>query len=250
MSHSDFDFLDLADGKTDIFIVLPGSRLSTYGRFLRLLLTIAITAVSRFETKPQYPVYFLLEEMGALGKLDVVENAFGLMAGYGIQFHGVTQDFNQLLDLYGPRWQTFVANSGAVQCFGTRDLMTAEYMSKLCGVATMESLSQISADHRSTLLGNPNFLSQQDRLSQRPLITPDEIMTMHPTTQLLALANANPVVCFKDAYFLNKLYRDRRGRPLFDQHPHYQDQSLPPAYDFTNPNIDIGKILARYITIG
>jgi type IV secretion system protein VirD4 len=250
LSRSSFDFLDLMDGKTEIYIVLPGSRLSTYGRFLRLLLTIAITAVSRFENKPQHPVYFLLEEMGALGKLDIVENAYGLMAGYGIQLHGVTQDFNQLFDLYGRRWQTFVANSGVIQCFGTRDLMTAEYISKLCGISTVENISRISTEQRALLLGNPSYLSREDQRHQRALITPDEVMTMHPTTQLLVLANANPVACYKDAYMLNQRYRDRKGQPLFGAHPHFKDQPLARAYDFTNPKIDIGKILARYITIG
>lgn len=250
LSHSDFDFRDIEDGTTDIYLVLPAGRLSTYSRWLRLLLTVAITAASRFKRKPEPPVYFLLEEMGALGRLDVIENAYGLMAGYGMLLHAIVQDFNQLSDLYQSRWQTFIANSGVIQCFGTRDLMTAEYVSKLCGVGTVESLSLETVEERANLFGDPHYLSRNDLVQARALITPDEVMTMHPAAQLLILAHANPVNAYKTAYFLDRRYRDRNGLPFFDAHPHYADRPLPPAYDFTHSGIDIGLLLDHYIDVG
>ena len=131
VSDSDFSFDELEQGKCDIFFVLPAGRLSTYNRYLRMLLSIAITAVTRFKTKPDPPVYFLLEEAAALGRLNIIETAYGLMAGYGMQLHIIVQDLNQLAALYQDRWQTFPANSGVIQIFGTRDLMTAEYVSQI-----------------------------------------------------------------------------------------------------------------------
>jgi len=250
LSQSDFDFRQLENGKTDIYLVLPAGRLTTYSRWLRLLLNVAITAVSRFERKPEPPVYFLLEEMGALGKLDVIENAYGLMAGYGMQLHCVAQDLSQLSDLYGSRWQTFIANSGVIQIFGTRDLMTAEYVSKLCGVGTVESLSQNTAELRASLFSSPHALTREDMVQSRPLITPDEVMTMHPAAQVLILANSHPVSCFKTAYFLDRRFRHKNGKPFFDVHPHYRNKPQPKAYDFTSPKVNVGRILDEYITGG
>lgn len=121
-----------------------------------------------------------------MGRLAVIESAYGLMAGYGMQLHMIVQDFNQLSSIYEKRWQTFIANSGVIQVFGTNDLMTAEYISKLCGVTTIESLSQRSAEKRAGLFADPQYLSREDSLISRKLITPEEIITMHPAAQILS----------------------------------------------------------------
>lgn len=210
---------------------------------MRLILSLAITAVTRFKTRPDPPVYFLLEEAAALGRLDVIEAAYGLMAGYGMQLHMIVQDLSQLSALYRERWQTFIGNSGVIQCFGTRDVMTAEYISRLCGVGTMESLSVESAERRAGWFSDPQYLSRHDSLTQRSLITPDEVMTLHPATQLLIPANAHPVSCFKTVYFLDERYRRKNGQPLFDIHPHYADRPLPRAVNFTRGGFDIGGTL-------
>lgn len=245
LSASDFSFDELEDGKTDIFIILPAGRLSNFNRFLRMLLSIAITAVTRFKTKPNPPVYFLLEEAAALGRMEVIETAYGLMAGYGMQLHMIVQDLNQLASIYPDRWQTFIANSGVIQIFGTRDLMTADYVSRLSGMTTVESLSHASAEIRAGLFTDPNYLSREDGLTSRSLITPDEIMTMHPATQILILPHAYPVACFKSVYFLDSRYRDKKGKPIFDIHPDYAHLPLPRSVNFKRAGFDIGSALDK-----
>jgi type IV secretion system protein VirD4 len=245
LSHSDFSFDELEQGQIDIFIVLPAGRLYTYSRFLRMLISIAITSVTRFKTKPNPPVYFLIEEAAALGRLETIETAYGLMAGYGMQLHMIVQDLNQLASIYEKRWQTFIANSGVIQIFGTNDLMTAEYTSRLCGVTTVESLSERSAEKRAELFSDPHFLSREDSLISRKLITPDEVMTMHPAAQVLILSHAHPVACFKTAYFLDQRYRAKNARPVFDIHPDYADRPLPPPVNFLRSGLDIGSVLGR-----
>ena len=84
----------------------------------------------------------------------------------------------------------------------------------------------------------------------RALITPDEIMTMHPCAQLLLLAHARPINAFKPVYFLDHRYRKKDGSPLFDIHPHYADIPLPPPINFSKPGLDIGRVLHEYVTVG
>lgn len=201
LAESDFSFEELEQWKIDIFIVLPAGQLYTYSRYLRMLISIAITTITRFKKKPDPPVYFLIEEAAALGRLEVIETAFGLMAGYGMQLHMIVQDLNQLASIYEKRWQTFIANSGVIQVFGTNDLMTADYISQLCGVTTLESLSERSAEIGAGLFSDPKYLCREDNVSSRKLIMPDEIMTMHPAAQILILSHAHPITCFKTAYF-------------------------------------------------
>ena len=123
-----------------VYLVLPADRLETFGRWLRLLVQQAITVNARnIEAKPDKPILFLLDEMAALGRLTMVEQAFSLMAGFGMQLWGIVQDLSQLDRIYDKGWETFIGNSGVLQYFGSRDHKTAEYFSKLCGVKPLKS---------------------------------------------------------------------------------------------------------------
>ena len=250
LAASDFSFAELGNGRTAIYIVLPPGRLRTHGRLLRLLVSLAIDAVNKVAVKPDPPCLFLLDEMGAMGRLDPVIDAFGLLAGSGLQLWPIFQDFSQAKTLYGERWQTFIANAAVVQAFGTRDLLTAEYISKLCGVTSVEQLTYESAMQREHLFGDPGYFSRDDQMTSRPLITPDEFMTLHPALQVLVLANARPVTGYRAPYFLDARFRDRAGRPLFDTPPQHRRHALPPAIDFTRPGQDLLRALAPYATVG
>src|SRR5690606_36740723 len=118
-------FTDLKAEKMSVYLVLPSDRLNSHGPWLRLLLQHALAMNARnIEQMPEKSTLFILDEMPALGKLSMVEQAFGLMAGYGMQLHGVVQDASQLKRIYGDGWETFVSNAGVVQYFGSRDRMT------------------------------------------------------------------------------------------------------------------------------
>ena len=58
--------------------------------------------------RPEGAVLFLLDEFAALGRLEAVERAMGLMAGYGLQLWPILQDLSQLRALYGPRANTWL----------------------------------------------------------------------------------------------------------------------------------------------
>src|SRR3546814_2398317 len=96
-------------------LVLPPDRLATYARWLRLMLAQALTDLARAPASPARPVLFLLDEFAALGRLEPVERAMGLMAGYGIQLWPILQDVQQLRALYDRRAGTFLSNAGALQ---------------------------------------------------------------------------------------------------------------------------------------
>lgn len=232
LSRSDFDPASLEHGKTSIYIVMPTDKHHTHGRLLRLMISTLLTTAARFKTKAEPPVCFLLEEANALGHMPIVSAAYGLMAGKGLQLISVWQDFNQMAARY-ENWQTMIANSGFIQVLSTRDHFTSEYLSKMCGTTTIEQLSEDSASFRAGIFTDPNYLSRDDGLHGRSLITHDEIMTMHPAAQLLLLAHAHPVTAYKTAYFLDKRFRDNSGKPLYDLHPDFADKKPVRAIDFT-----------------
>jgi type IV secretion system protein VirD4 len=100
LGRSDFTFADVKAQPTTVYLVLPPDRLATYARWLRLMLAQALTDLARAPASPARPVLFLLDEFAALGRLEPVERAMGLMAGYGIQLWPILQDVHQLRALY------------------------------------------------------------------------------------------------------------------------------------------------------
>ena len=207
LARSDFAFSDLRHRITSVFLVLPPNRMDAYSRWLRLLVSQALQDIARDAERPHRapeavpalsgapvaplsatgrlkasnptlgPALFLLDEFAALGRLEAVERAMGLMAGYGLQLWPILQDMSQLRDLYGPRANTFIANAGVQQVFGVNDFETAKWLSQIIGQET----SRFQTDSFKPGDG-PSF---SNNLTGRDLLTPDEIMQMPPDLQLL-----------------------------------------------------------------
>jgi type IV secretion system protein VirD4 len=205
LAVSDFKFEDLKARPMTVYLVLPADRLNAFGRWLRLLIQQALTVSARnIALRPAKPVLFLLDELPALGRLSMVEQAFGLMAGFGMQLWGVVQDLSQLKRIYGDGWETFISNAGVVQYFGSRDRMSAEYFSALCGVTTVWNLSTAIARAFGTSTGGSSESTTSTDTSsatQRKLAYADELMRLPKDKQLLLIENLNPVSCSRTPWF-------------------------------------------------
>ena len=89
LSASDFRFEDLKAEEMSVYLVIPADRLQAFSPWLRLLVQQAITVNARnIAEKPEKPILFILDEMAALGRLTMVEQAYGLMAGLGCSSMG------------------------------------------------------------------------------------------------------------------------------------------------------------------
>lgn len=218
LSVSDFDFADLKSKPMTIYLVLPSDRLNAFSRWMRLLVQQAITVNARnIAQKPKQPILFLLDEMPTLGRLAMIEQAYGLMAGFGMQLWGIVQDLGQLKRIYGEGWETFIGNSGVIQYFGSHDSMTANYFSELCGVTTVWSLSTAVSTAFGTSSGQGGASSSRTvtesdtrAAAQRKLIYPDELMRMHERKQLVFIENMNPIQAKRVDWFKDPVLK-RKG---------------------------------------
>ncbi len=220
LSKSDFSFADLKTKSMTIYLVVPSDKLDSHGRLLRLLIEQALMINARnIEVQPEQPVLFILDELPALGRLPMVEKAFGLMAGYGIQIWAIAQDFNQMKRIYQDGAETFISNAGAIQYFGSRDKFTADYFSSLCGVKTVWSFASAIGRTigRSTSSGQSastsESVSDSDTATystaQRQLAYPDQLMRMDKGKQLLFVENMNPIIADKVPWFEDAELKDK-----------------------------------------
>lgn len=215
LTSSDFDFKAVKSTPTSIYLVLPADRLNAYGRWLRLLIQQGLTVMARdIEDKPEKSVLFVLDEMPALGKLTMVEQAFGLMAGFGLQIQAICQDASQLKRIYGDGWETFISNAGSIQYFGSRDQFTADYFSNLCGKTTVwdwsaaigRAVGVTSGTNGSTTTTTTTTDTSSGK--QRQLAYADELMRMPAHQQLVLIENQNPILAEKLPWFKNPKLKD------------------------------------------
>ena len=202
LEASDFDLLDLKRRPMTVFLVLPAERLATHGRWLRMVVSLALTAMARVPGRPAEPVLFLLDEFASLGHLKMIESAMGLMRGYGLKLWPILQDLPQLKGRYPSLWQSFIANAGAIQVFGVNDKETADYFSHLLGQTTVDVENVSGEDYSYGKAG-------------RALLMPDEIMRIERGWQLLLLQGAPAAVVEKVRYFDDPAFQGQ-----FDRNPY------------------------------
>jgi type IV secretion system protein VirD4 len=202
-ARSDFQFSALRHELTSIFLVLPPNRLDAYSRWLRLLVAQALQDIARDAEASQagaqrlkQPALFLLDEFAALGRLEAVERAMGLMAGYGLQLWPILQDMSQLRDLYGARANTFVANAGVLQTFGVNDFETAKWLSQMIG---RETTGYQTESHKPGEAPSTSY-----NVTARDLMTPDQIMQIPPHVQLLRVQGKPVIIARKLRYFADR----------------------------------------------
>lgn len=215
MARSDFAPAELKARTTTVFLVLPPDRLDSYGRWLRLMVAQSLTAMARSAPRPPAPVLFLLDEFAALGRLEPVERAMGLMAGYGLQLWPILQDLHQLRSTYGTRAGTFLANAGVTQVFNVNDVDTASWVSKALGDATIAYETGSTGTSRMSLdwagEGTSRTEGTSTHLTRRALLTPDEVRRLPLDRAILFLAGEAPVLARKVVYHADPEFQGLAG---------------------------------------
>lgn len=161
---SDFRLEDLKAERVTVYLCLPATRLATHGRWLRMIIAMAIEAMERTgplqRGKP--PVLFCLDEFAALGHMESIEAAAGQIASFGVKLWPIIQDLTQLQRDYKAAWETFMGNAGLLTFFGNTDLTTAEHIAKRLGdtevIRTTESRSK--GWQRTSGGSRPDFMSR------------------------------------------------------------------------------------------
>lgn len=172
-NRSDFKLSDLRSGKTSIYLVLPGMRMGTHYRWLRLVVQQALAAMERAPVpRGSLPVWFVLEEFPALGHMRSIETAAGLMAGFGVKLWSVLQDLTQLKTHYPHSWETFLGNAGIIQAFGNADVTTTEHFSKMLGMTQVVERQDIRVSGQAMAHGD---LGRRENLRSVRLLDANEI---------------------------------------------------------------------------
>ena len=192
LAQNGINFADLKRRPMTVYVVLPAERMRTHSVWLRLVI---VTALHSLYTPGGIPTLFMLDEFAQLGHLGPIEDAFGLVRGYGVQLWPILQDLNQLKALYKERWETFMGNAGVVQGFAPNDLTTAEWMSRRSGDTTVVATGYNHGDNQNQGgQGTSDGLSYSQQ--KRRLFLPQELMDIREGAGLMWPAGTSKSVPF------------------------------------------------------
>ena len=179
---------DIISGRYDVFINVPLKTLNATPAVARLLLGSLLNGVyeryhrqgSAFTSR----TLFLIDEMPRLKRMELLETARDAGRGYGVTLWAIVQDLGQLEKWYGkPGVRSWIENSQIRTFFGVNDPDTAEYISKMLGKETIETetlgRSHSQSSQTGKMFGSRTSGTSYNRtLVGKPLMTPDEILTM------------------------------------------------------------------------
>jgi len=211
-------FSDLASSLCSYYLIIPPDLLEFSKRIIRLMIDQAL-----FENMNQVKkdIVFVLDEFAQLGRLERIEQAVTLAAGYGIRVMMYVQDIAQLKQAYKEKWSSFAANS-TMQFFGVNDFETAKYLSDSLGIETTRLRSAGESTGESGKgIGEKSSRSSGDSwnesVSKRNLMNPDEIMNMPAHHTIIITAGKRPIKAAKTGYIYDKAFSG-----LYYGNPFYQ----------------------------
>ena len=227
LEKSEFSLKDLISAKRThkIFLNVPAEYLSIWAPVLRVFFTVARLYKARAPQARR--VTFLVDEAAQLGKFDSLEKCYTYGRGEGVRAWAVFQDTGQIIRNFGPSaLQTFLGSAQTRMFFGVRDYQTAQLVSQMLGTETLEyddTLQQEGAKRQKINAGLRMFTggdpfeaaheyahyarAEHHRTKQsRPLMTPEEILSMPEDRQILFISGKNlkPVLAHKYPYFTRR----------------------------------------------
>ncbi|MCA8891443.1 MAG: conjugal transfer protein TraG [Hyphomonas sp.] len=208
-SASDWRLTDLADAErpVSLYLACPPSDMSRTKPLMRLILNqIGRRLTEELPDPTRRKLLMMLDEFPALGRLDFFESALAFMAGYGIRAYLIAQSLNQIEKAYGPN-NSIMDNCHVRVAFATNDERTAKRISDALGTKTELRSQKNYTGHRLAPWLSHMMVSRQE--TQRPLLTPGEIMQLPASDAIVMVSGAPPVQAKKLRYFKDRNFTRR-----------------------------------------
>lgn len=198
VSGSTFVSDDLAGGQTDVFINLDLKTLETHAGLARVIIGSFMNAIYNRNGAVTGRALFLLDEVARLGFMRILETARDAGRKYGITLLLLFQSIGQMRETYGGRdaASKWFESASWIAFAAVNDPETADYISKRCGMTTVE-IDQVSRSSQAS--GSSRTRSKQ--LASRPLIQPHEVLRMRADEQIVFTAGNAPLRCGRAIWF-------------------------------------------------
>lgn len=181
----------VGERKTAIFAVIPDND-SSFNFIVGLLYTQLFQQLYyRADTvhggSLPVHVHFLMDEFPNVALPNSFDKLLSTMRSREISVSIIIQNMAQLKDLFEKQWESIVGNCDTYLYLGGNEESTHEYVSKLLGKQTIETVSYGESK------GRGNSSSKNRQTIGRPLMTPDEVRMLDNRYALLFIRGERPV---------------------------------------------------------
>ena len=142
------------------------------------------------------PVSFILDEFANIGRIPNFEKILAYARGLNIGIVPIFQSLGQLKEMYKDSWEGILDNCDSFLFLGGQGLGTVEYVSKLLGKTTIDTLN------KSTSRSKTSSRSFNEGIMARDLMTPTEIKEMNVKDCIVFIKGLPPY--FGEKYNIEK----------------------------------------------
>ena len=202
-SRSSFRFDELRSSRTFVYLTATPARLADVSSFVRALLTLAIKALTREESRT-LDILLVIDEFPVLRRFDFLVEALGYLRSYGIRALLAIQGDAQLTEIYGEH-ETVTLHARTRLNYPASDLRSSKSLAEALGKTTIatETSSQNRGRYASRSLSRGE--------TSRDLLMADEVRTADPRQCWVLTPGCRPIRGEPSYWF-----RDRKLRRLVE----------------------------------
>ncbi|AIL13632.1 hypothetical protein IM40_09285 (plasmid) [Candidatus Paracaedimonas acanthamoebae] len=210
-SKSTIDLNKLIQNKADLFLCIPLEKLKSYSKLMRLIVSMAFSMAQKNEQRGPIPLLMVLDEMSLLGAIPAVDEALVAGRGYGVKILAVAQNIELIQKISPEAWETFM-ESNLLAFIGPSGLKSSEYVSKMLGTSTIETVSKSKGENQQK--GSKSFaMSENQGESQsyqgRPILTADEVRYLGEDMVLVFYKGIRPMILKKIIYHRHIAWKNK-----------------------------------------
>lgn len=214
---SDFCLNDFKYSKDPIswYLTIPFPDLDRLKSLLRLYIEFVCRKFSQGLTKHgeeplAHSILFIIDEFPTLGKMETIETFAGILNGYGISFLWICQSKAQIDKLYGEN-APILEHCRFMWTYAMNDDNVAQYFSKRTGTeGVIKQNTSISGSKMDAGLNNVSISSD---ITERPILTANEIENLPPEYELLFTQGGPTQLLKKVAYYSDERFKDKVNLP-------------------------------------
>jgi len=196
-SDLEFDALQYGERPTSLYLIAPSPmELERLHPLYRVILDVAMQRLMEHKVRTwQHRLLSVLDEIAWFGYTRAIDKGIAVKAGYGMRDLLVAQDFESLFDVYGQH--TAIWGNCKVKVFFAPDNdLTAKRISQnILGESTVEQ--PVVHQGSSGMQANASTTYQYHG---RPLMTPDELMELDDTLEIIRVSGYKPILAHKLDY--------------------------------------------------
>lgn len=214
-STNDFDVRNVRRRRMSIYIGITPDHLSEAALLVNLVFSQLVNLNTKQlpEADPalRFQCLLLLDEMTAIGKIQIIARAVAYMAGYNLRLLSVVQSVAQLESVYGRAdARTFLTNHAMQILYAPREQKDANDYSEMLGTFTDHSRS---VSRSNTIFNRRGGSSESVSEQRRPLLLPQELKELGRDKQIIVLENTKPILAERICYWRDPVFASRVSTP-------------------------------------